>query len=72
MRACDDMSETNRIQASLTMTLDAECPIDVRNERDCRVERCEQAARLAVRECRTLQMGQTEALTILMRLWREV
>lgn len=64
------LEETNRIQAALTIKLDELMPIDVRQEQDCRLERLEECARLAVRECRRAKVNQADALAILLRLWR--
>lgn len=65
------MSDTNEIQHALVSCLDEQIPVDLRDEEQCRLARVEQAARLAVRECRTLGLDQATAIQILFRLWRE-
>lgn len=63
--------QNNEVQLALTQKLDEVCPIDVREEETCRLERLEHVARLAVRECKQAQLDQTKALLILARLWKE-
>lgn len=65
------VNQVNEIQLALTQVLDEHAPIDVRSERDCRLNRLEHAARLAVRECRQAKLDQTSALALLLRIWKE-